>query len=116
MVEIARIKEGVMLYAQRHMMPLLDSKGQFMLGVGLGMISGRVEAMMASLANNELVKTLGIIRDGQVDWETLYVAAVDQMKRQGKLVWDIPLIGRLTFGEEDLRDLHMCIMQGGGAQ
>lgn len=115
MVEIARIRDGVMLYAQRHMMPLLDSKGQFMLGVGLGMVSGRVEAIMAGLADNELVKTLGIIKEGQVDWETLYTAAVAQMKRQGKLTWDIPLIGRLTFGEDDLRDLHMCIMQGGAA-
>lgn len=115
MVEIARIKDGVMLYAQKHMMPLLDSKGQFMLGVGLGMISQRAEAMLASLGQNELIKTLGIIDGNQMDWEALHAAAVEQIKRQGKLTWDIPLIGRLTFDEKDLRDLHQCIMQGGAA-
>lgn len=115
MVEIARIKDGVMLYAQKHMMPLLDSKGQFMLGVGLGMISQRAEAMLASLGQNELIKTLGIIDGQQMDWEALHAAAVEQIKRQGKMTWDIPLIGRLTFDEKDLRDLHQCIMQGGAA-
>lgn len=115
MVEIARIKDGVMLYAQKHMMPLLDSKGQFMLGVGLGMISQRAEAVLASLGQNELIKTLGIIEGHQMDWEALHAAAVEQIKRQGKLTWDIPLIGRLTFDEKDLRDLHQCIMQGGAA-
>lgn len=115
MVEIARIKDGVMLYAQKHMMPLLDSKGQFMLGVGLGMISQRAEALLASIGQNELIKTLGIIDGQQMDWEALHAAAVEQIKRQGKMTWDIPLIGRLTFDEKDLRDLHQCIMQGGAA-
>jgi len=115
MVEISKIRDGVMLYAEKHMMPILDSKGQFLLGVGLGMISGRVEAMMASLAKNELVKTLGIIEGSQVDWDTLYAAAVEQIKRQGKIMMDIPLIGRLAFDEGDLRNLHRCIT-GGGAE
>lgn len=115
MVEISKIRDGVMLYAEKHMMPILDSKGQFLLGVGLGMISGRVEAMMASLAKNELVKTLGIIEGNRVDWDALYAAAVEQIKRQGKIAMDIPLIGRLAFDEGDLRNLHRCIT-GGGAE
>lgn len=115
MVEISKIRDGVMLYAEKHMMPILDSKGQFLLGVGLGMISGRVEAMMASLAKNELVKTLGIIEGNQVDWDALYAAAVEQIKRQGKIAMDIPLIGRLAFDEGDLRNLNRCIT-GGGAE
>lgn len=114
MVEIATIKEGVMIYADKHMMPLLDSKGQFILGVGLGMLSQRVEAMMATLAKNEVVKALGIVNGNHVDWETMYAAALEQIKRQGKLSWDIPLIGRLTFDETDLRNLHQCIMMQGG--
>ena len=115
MVEIARIRDGVMTYAEKHMMPMLDSKGQFMLGVGLGMVSSKTEKLIAGLASNELVKAFDIIHDGQIDYETLYGAAMAQMQRQGKLVWDIPLIGRITFNEQDLRDLHMCIMQGGNA-
>ena len=113
MLEIARIKDGLMLYALERMMPMLDSKGQFLLGVGIGTISKRAEAFVAKMAENELIKALGVIQGNQVDWELLYTAALDQMKRQGKLTWDVPLLGRLTFSEQDLRDLHTCITAGG---
>ena len=112
MMEIARIKEGVMEYAALHMMPKMDSKGQFVLGLGLGVVASRIEALVGSIADNELVKTLGIIQNGQVDYDAVFNAAMAQIKRQGKLVWDVPLIGRLSFDEQDLRDLHSCITKG----
>lgn len=114
MMEIARIKAGVMDYATNHMMPKMDSKGQFVLGLGLGMVSSRIEALVGSLADNELVKTLGVIQNGQIDYDSVFSAAMAQIKRQGKLVVDFPLIGRLTFDEQDLRDLHQCITRQGG--
>ena len=114
MMEITRIRDGVMDYATTYMMPKMDSKGQFVLGLGLGMVSSRIEALMGTLADNELVKTLGIIQNGQVDYDSLFNAAMAQMQRQRKLVWDIPMIGRLSFEEQDLRDLHQCIMKQGG--
>ena len=111
MVEIARIRDCVLDYATTHMMPKMDSKGQFVLGLALGMVSSRMEAVINQLADNELVKALGIIRDGQIDYDNLFNAAMAQIKRQGKLVWDVPMIGRLAFDEQDLRDLHQCIMR-----
>lgn len=108
-MEIARIREGVIDYATNHMMPKMDSKGQFIFGIGLGMVSSRIEDVVRKFSDNELLNTLGIIQDGQVDYDTLFSAAMAQIKRQGKLVLDVPLIGRLTFDEQDLRDLHQCI-------
>ena len=55
MMEIARIKDGVMDYATTHMMPKMDSKGQFVLGLALGVISSRIEAIMGKLSDNELL-------------------------------------------------------------
>lgn len=113
-MEVARIKDGVMDYATNHMMPKMDSKGQFVLGLGLGVLSSRMEAVIGQLADNELVKALGLIQNGQIDYDSVFNAAMTQMQRQGRLVWDVPLIGRLTFDEQDLRDLHQCIMKQGG--
>jgi hypothetical protein len=115
MMEIARFRDGVMDYATNHMMPKMDSKGQFVLGMALGMVSSRIESLIGQLADNEMVKALGIIHDGQIDYDTMFSAAMAQMKRQGKLVWDVPLLGRMAFDEQDLRDLHQCIMKQGGA-
>jgi hypothetical protein len=114
MMEVARIRDGVMDYATNHMMPKMDNKGQFVLGMALGMVSGRIEALVSKVADNELVKTLGIIRDGQIDYDAIYNAAMAQIQRQGKLVVDIPLLGRMSFDDQDLRDLHQCIMRQGG--
>lgn len=114
MMEIARIRDGVMDYASTHMMPKMDSKGQFVLGLALGMVASRMEAIVGKLSDNELVKALGIISEGQVDYDALFSAAMAQMKRQGKLVWDVPLLGRLSFDDQDLRDLHQCIAKQGG--
>lgn len=114
MMEIARIKAGVMDYATTHMMPKMDSKGQFVLGLALGMVSSRIESIVGQLADNEMVKALGIIQNGKIDYDSLFNAAMAQMQRQGKLVWDVPLMGRLSFDEQDLRDLHQSIMRQGG--
>jgi hypothetical protein len=113
MMEIAMIRDGVMDYATNHMMPKMDSKEQFVLGLRLGVVSVRIEALVGSIADSVLMRSLGIIQDGQVDYDALFNAAMAQIKRQGKLVWDVPLIGRLAFDEQDLRDLHQCIMKAG---
>ena len=113
-MEVARIRDGVMDYASTHMMPKMDSKGQFVLGLGLGVIASRLDAIVGKLSDNELVKTLGIIQNGQIDYDAMFSAAMAQIQRQGKLVWDVPLIGRLSFDDQDLRDLHQCIMKQGG--
>ena len=113
-MEVTAIRDGLMDYVEGHVMPKMDSKGQFLLGVGLGMVSSRIEAVIASLSDNELAKALGVIRDGKLDYDAVYNAALAQIKRQGKLVVDLPIIGRFTFDEQDLRDLHLCIATRGG--
>lgn len=112
MVEITAISNGITNFAGQHMMPKMDSKGQFVLGIALGVLSGRMENVIASLAENELIQTLGIFQDGQLDWDAIYTAALAQMGRQKNLVWDVPMLGTLTFNEQDLRDLHKCITGG----
>jgi len=115
MMEIGKIKNGIMEYATTQMMPKMDSKGQFMVGVTLGLITTRLENMLMSLGDNELIKSMGIMKDGQIDYEALHTAMLAQIKRQGKLVWEVPLIGRLAFDEQDLHNLHQAVMRQGGA-
>lgn len=113
-MEVTAIRDGLMEYATAHVMPKMDSKGQFLLGIGLGMVSSRIETIVGSLTDNDIAKALGIIRDGKLDYDALYSAAMAQIKRQGKLVLDLPILGRFSFDEQDLRDLHSCIVKHGG--
>ena len=97
MVGIAQIKNGLMTYATQHMMPAMDSKGQFVLGMGLGAAMRKAEGMLTSLTGSNLLTAAGYVKDGQVDLELMYGDAMSQMKRQGQLVWDVPLLGTLKF-------------------
>lgn len=115
MMEIAKVKQGIMEYATTQMMPQMDSKGQFMLGVGLGLVSTRLERVLQTLGENEAIKVLGIIDGTNIDYEALHGAMLAQIKRQGKLVWDVPLIGQLAFNEQDLHNLHQAVIRQGGS-
>lgn len=114
MVGIAQVKNGLMAYAEQHMMPKMDGKGQFLLGMGLGAVSRKADDLMKGLSENGMASAAGYVKDGQIDLDVLYGDAMSQMQRQGHLVWDVPLLGRLTFVEQDLRDLRQCILQQGG--
>lgn len=109
MAGIAQVKQGILSYAETHVMPKMDSKGQFLLGMGLGAAMRKADALLG----NELLVAAGYVNGSEVDIDALYSDAVSQMKRQGSLVWDVPLLGRMTFTEQDLRDLRQSILNGG---
>lgn len=115
MAGIAQVKNGLMAYAERYMMPKMDSKGQFLLGMGLGAVSRRADELASALTENGLIAAAGYVKDGQIEVDALYNDAMAQMQRQGQLVWDVPFLGKLTFVEQDLRDLRQCILQQGGS-
>lgn len=104
------IKTGVGNWLQSKIMPRLDNKRQFLLGMVYGIAAGKMDTIMTSAAQNSALKALGIIHeDGTVDIDTLYDAAFAQLQAQGKLTMDIPFMGSFTFNTDDLRDLRQCI-------
>lgn len=110
-----QIKLGVGDYIERHMMPRLDSKRQFLLGIVYGLAVGKMDNLMQAVQGNETAQMLGIVReDGELDIEVLYNAAYTQMQTQGKLKLDIPIVGSFAFDSDDLRELYNTI-KGRGA-
>lgn len=111
MVDIDKIVDGVITYAEQQIMPRLDKRGQFLLGMSMGIMSGKSEEILQGIAANEAVKALGLISGRNVDIEKLYAAAKQQIRKQKDFPLDVPMIGRLTIGEEDIDDLYHTIMQ-----
>ena len=110
MVTVEQIKAGIGDYLQAKIMPRLDSKRQFVLGMAYGMGAGKIDALIAEAGKNQIVKAMGLIdENGRVDIDALYNAAIAQMQAQQQLQIDIPLIGAFTFDEADLRELRECI-------
>ena len=75
---------------------------------GIEKITARIAA--DAEAANSAVRATGIITEnGMVDIDTLYNAAMAQLRRQKTLPLDVPLIGRLTFDENDIAELYRTI-------
>lgn len=111
MVEIARIRDGVLEYANAHVLPRLTPGRQFAAGMAMGIAASKADALVQDIAKNEVIKASGIIAEnGMVDIDLLFEAAIAQVRRQKTLPVDIPMIGRLTFTEDDIADLYRTIM------
>ena len=74
------------------------------------MATKNMEAICRELYKSNLVRALGVISEsGDINVDALYAAAMEQMQQQKSLALDIPIIGRMTFDENDLRDLYQAI-------
>ena len=94
MVTSKQVVAGVLEYADRHIMPMLDSSKQFLAGMALGIAGGKAEALMASLSQQPMIAALGIVQpNGDVDLETLYAAAGAQLDKQKNLYENHPATG-----------------------
>ena len=110
MMEMARIRDGVLDYATERVLPKLSPGRQFVAGAALGLVAARADALMQELAKNELIKASGLMTEnGMVDIDAVYEAAMVQMRRQRTLPVDIPMLGRMTFDESDLTELYRYI-------
>ena len=57
-----------------------------------------------------MIAALEVVKpNGDVDLDTLYAAASQQMEKQGNLPIEIPVIGRMTFDKGDLDELYRTI-------
>lgn len=109
-MEASRVRNGIVEYYNQHISPKLDSKKSFIGGMAVGMATKNMDAVCVELSKNGAVRALGIIAEnGDINVDALYEAAMAQMQRQKTLPIDIPLIGRMTFDENDLRDLYQAI-------
>lgn len=110
MITCEQIKAGIGDWLSVKIMPRLDGKRQFVLGMAYGLCAGRLDALIDEAGKNQIVKAMGLIdENGRVDIDALYNAAIAQMQAQQCLEIDIPMMGAFTFDENDLRDLRESI-------
>lgn len=111
MVEISKVKEGLLNYLDQRVFPKLPPQKQFVAGMTIGLIGDRAVAVMREIGNREMVKALGLMDGNMIDVDRVVSAAKAQFEKQPELTIDVPLIGRLAFRVEDLRDLYHYISQ-----
>lgn len=77
-----------------------------------GIAVSRADALIGKLAENPMVKALGLIDGEMIDAEAI-IAELRKQAQKGTATVDLPLVGPVTFGVADVESLHRHIMQAG---
>jgi hypothetical protein len=110
MVSTTQIKAGLSDYAYAHLLPKFEPWKQFVAGTAIGALGGKAEALVQGLAKNPAIVATGLIQEnGLVDLDAIYKGALEQIQRQGTLPVDIPMIGRIVFGPDDIQAIYQSI-------
>ena len=111
MVSIGKIEQGVAAYLDSELMPKLPANGvqKVIVGTAMSLLIKRSGAILDSYKDNQLVKMLGIMdSEGNVDIDVLAEELKKNMPKDGLRV-DVPIIGALTFKENDVDKLYEYI-------
>lgn len=126
-----QIIRGVGSWIDAEILPSMHGPAQYAVGVAAAMLSKKGEALLDKARDNEIVKTLGISRDGGYDLDELRTVMLERYPADGiridadqinsalnrflgKLapIINYKVQGGITFHRSDLERLLNAIMEG----
>lgn len=101
---------GIMRYADREVVNQLPTIGKWVVGTGIGIAGKKATDLAHELEHNQMVKSLGIVDDeGRWDTDALRNEMIINAQKYGRATIEIPIIGKLTFSEDDIYMLFRYI-------
>ena len=106
MVTKEQFMNGVLSYIENEVIPHLPTAGKWGLGALTLLASTKANALYASLAQNTLVKSLGIINnEGLINLNSLSEALKQSAEKYGAVTFQT-ILGNLTFNAADIDKLR----------
>lgn len=101
-----QVLNGIIKYADNEVLSKLDTKGKIFLGTGITIAMQNASTILKQIPQNDIVKMLGIVDDGgQYDVDLVATHLKENAKKYGKIQFNIPVVGTLTFTPEDVDKL-----------
>lgn len=113
MVSVDKIEKGMAAYLDAELIPQLQKTGieRVIVGTAASLLIRKAGSIVEGYKDNKMVKMLGIMDEaGNVDVDMLVEELKKNVPKEGFTV-DIPIIGTLTFHEEDIDKMHDSIME-----
>lgn len=110
MVTKTQIETGLASYIDTEMMPKihLEPFKQFALATVMSIAVKRVGRIIEALEGNQMLSTLGVFEDGQIDIDILAEASKKNMPKEGLKI-NVPYVGVITLHPDDVDTLHRLI-------
>jgi hypothetical protein len=105
-----KVVESAAKWIGEKVYPKMNDVQELVARMFVGRVLESEEKIKETLSSNGMLRTFGLIdNDGMVDVDLLFADIRREMERKGKLVINIPWIGKLTFTPEDVDELHNYI-------
>lgn len=112
MIHYTKVINGLMRYIDADILAQFNgSFGAWGAAIILGLTAKRVEQVYHSIANNALVKALGIIDGELIDIEAIYAETL-KASQKGSATLSLPIIGPITFKTADVESAYRYIIGG----
>ena len=114
MVHKSKVVHGIAAYIDNEIVAQLSGSWKaWVFGGVAGLYLARVDSVITHLSNQPMIKALGVIDGENVDVDAI-ITELRKQAAKGKMTIDIPVLGPVTFGADDVDKLHRYIMQSGG--
>lgn len=112
MVSIDRIQTGIARYLDTEMLPKMSGANKWIAGAAASAYIAEAPALLRKLNDNKAIAALNLIdAAGNVDVEKIYQHLKPAAAKCPAVV-TLPIVGTLTFTEQDVDSLYSHIMQG----
>ena len=110
MYEFNRVIDGISRYIDTEIYSKMNELQEFAARVLIGRFISNEDTVKDSLVNNGFIRTFGIIdADGMIDVITLAKDIKREIARKGKISFEIPMFGTMSFVPEDVDSLFRYI-------
>ena len=112
-MEFNRVIDGLTRYLNNNLFSKMNDWQEVLARIAVGRIIGNPEALKQSLAANGIVRTFAIMdSEGNVDLEPIMRDLKREVERKGKLSFDIPMFGKISFLPQDIDEIYREITGG----
>ena len=113
MVEFNRVIDGLTRYLNSNLFAKMNDWQEVLARIAVGRIIGNPEALKQSLQANPFVRTFAVMdSEGNVDLEPIMRDLKKEIERKGKITFEIPMFGKISFVASDIDEIYREITGG----
>lgn len=109
MVHKSKVMYGIAAYIDEEIVAKMSGSWKaWVIGAAAGVAVSRVDALLATLAQNPVVNALGLIDGENIDIDPI-IAELRKQAQKGAATIDLPMVGPITFSATDVDALYRHI-------
>lgn len=106
MIHKSRVMYGIAAYIDEEIVSKMSGSWKsWVIGSAAGIAVSRIDDILAKLAENPIVQTLGLMDGENIDVETIYTELRKQAQKETATI-ELPFVGPITFSTADVDSLY----------